>query len=186
MPSPSFLVSGTGTLHSHLLAVKHSSFVSGFCPLPACTLSASKLSACQATPPSQILFHSGLFPNFSLLKALWLGAVPTLWGRVFLSNGRVLACLRDVPAISLWQRFRDCGYVLAPQKKCVRLLRGSGSWVMENHNTQLAPGVITPWCLCSNTSKHGCSLGSPGTFVCGVAKWTLPNALLAGELLLRM
>ena len=55
---------------------------------------------------------------------------------------------------------------------------------MANHNIQSASGFTTLWHLCPNTSKHGCSLGSTGTFACGDAVWPLPNALKAGRLLL--
>ena len=55
---------------------------------------------------------------------------------------------------------------------------------MANHSTRLAPGFATLWHLCPNTSKRGCSLGSPGTFARGEAVWPLPNARQAAELLL--
>ena len=63
------------------------------------------------------------FPNPSLLRTLWLGPTPTLWGRVLLSNGWVLTCPRERPldctvaeVQRLWpgaglrqKRFRDYG-----------------------------------------------------------------------------
>ena len=75
MASPSSLVSGMGISCLHRHAIKHFSFVLGFCPLPSFTLSVSKLSACQVAPTSRVLSlmdlcfktpylrdHRGLYP----------------------------------------------------------------------------------------------------------------------------
>ena len=71
-----------------------------------------------------------------------------------------------------------------PQETFLRSCSGKCSEIMANHNTQPAPGVTTLCCLCPNTRKHVCSLGSPGTFTCEETIWPLPNALQAGEPLL--
>ena len=55
------------------------------------------------------------------------------------------------------------------QKKCMQSHSSRGSGIMVNHNTQPMLGFTTSWHLCFNTSKHGCSLGSTGTFACGKA-----------------
>ena len=59
--SPSSLVYGTGALCSHGPTVKYSSCVSGLHPFPRpFTLSVSKMSACQVSPPSRFLSQMGL------------------------------------------------------------------------------------------------------------------------------
>ena len=84
MASPRSLVSVTGTSNSHPPVIKHPSFVSGLHPLLASTLSMSKL-------PARVLSQMGLFQNSTLQRRLWLRPVLSLWGRVSLSNGLVLA-----------------------------------------------------------------------------------------------
>ena len=127
MTSPSFPVSSTRVLRSHRLAIKRPSFVSGFCPVPASTLSVSKPSAFQAAPPFLILSQM-VFPNPLLLRALQLGSSLTLWGRVLQNNGQVLACI--------WEHSGNCAAVEAqrlwpgaclPQKKYARSHSSSSS-----------------------------------------------------------
>ena len=54
---------------------------------------------------------------------------------------------------------------------------------MENHNIHLAPS-FTLNSLVPVPVTVDCSLGSAGTFACGVATHPLPNILSAGELFL--
>ena len=107
MASPSSLVSGTGSLCSHQSEIKHSSFLSGLCPLPTSTLLVSKLSTCQVKPLSSILYQMGLCFKTSYLRDPQLTPIPSLWGKVSLSNIRP-ACDRKC-AIPQWQKFRDYG-----------------------------------------------------------------------------
>ena len=92
--------------------------------------------------------NGAVFPNPSLLKALWRGPAPTLWGRVLLSNGQVPACpwgtfvrSHHYKAQRLW-----LGASL-PQKNFVWLCSSRGSGTMVNHNQcQVSPypGVFIP------------------------------------------
>ena len=128
-----------------------------------------------------------MFPHPSLLRTLWLGPTPTLWGRVSLSNNRVPTCPNkhscDCAVVEVQRSWPGAGL---PQKKRKSLQShcSKGSEIMANHNTDLGPGFTTLWRLCSNTSKHGCSLGSTGTCTYGEAIWPIPNAFQVGELLL--
>ena len=110
MASLSSLVSGTETLHSHWPTVKHPSFVSDLCLLPASTLSIYKLSACQSAPSSRVLSQMGLY-----FKALYFRD-PTAWNPIWLSVGRshwaMSGCWiapENVCVIAQQQRFRDYG-----------------------------------------------------------------------------
>ena len=80
MASPSSLVFGTGTSHSHQPAIKHPSFVSDLHPFPTAILSMSKPSACQGAPPFKVLSQMVCVsnPQFSETPTAW----PTLimWG----------------------------------------------------------------------------------------------------------
>ena len=69
-----------------------------------------------------------------------------------------------------------------PHRKFVVWQCSRGLEIMIKHNTHLVPGITAPWHFCYNTSKHGCSLGSAGTFAYGEAIWPLPNVLLAEKL----
>ena len=106
-------------------AMTHPSFVSGFHPLLASTLSMNKLSGCQVTPPSWVLS--------------WPAQI--LSGSGLLSNGRVPAH----PQECLWDRAAANAQRLPlgaspPQKMFPWLCSSSVSGIMKNHNTRLAPG----------------------------------------------
>lgn len=70
------------------------SFVSGLCPLPASTPPLFKLSTCQASSPSRVLCQMGLCFKTQHFRDSGLGPAATLWRRLLLSNGLVLACPR--------------------------------------------------------------------------------------------
>ena len=73
MAPSSSLLSGAGNLHSHQPAIKPPSFVSGLCLLPASTLFMTKLSTCQAAPPSRVLSQMGYIskPHTSETPEAW-------------------------------------------------------------------------------------------------------------------
>ena len=109
--SPSFLISDIGTLCFHWPAINHPCFVSNFYLFPPSTLSVCKPSAYQAAPPPPEFFlRRGCVskPLTSQNPAAW--PTLTLWGRVLLTSGWVLACPRklshDSAAVEvqrLWQ-----------------------------------------------------------------------------------
>ena len=118
MASPSLLVSGTGTLRSHWPSIKHPFSVSSFRPLPASILPVSKLSACQAGPPSWVLPQMRLcFQTLNSwgpcsLDPLWLSGAGSCWAMV-----RCHLAPENIRVIVLQQRFRDCGQVpVCPRK----------------------------------------------------------------------
>ena len=96
----------------------------------------------------------------------------------------MLLASQNIPMMELLQRLRDCGPGAGlPQKDCslawwqwVRDYGKSNNW----HQVSLHPGVFVP------LRAILCSPGSAGTFACREAVWSLPNALIAGELLLPM
>ena len=160
MASSSFLLSSTGTVCSHQPIIKHPSIVSALCSLPTSTLSMSKLSTCQAAPPSRVLSEIGLClkPHTSETPVAWTYA--------------------DCLAEGLAEQWLGASL---PQKMFLRSHSGGSSEIMANHNTQLAEDFTALWHFPPNTSKCGCSPGSAGTFACGDAVWPLWNALQAGE-----
>ena len=62
--------------------------VSSFCPLPASTLSMTKLSGCQVAPPPEFYLGCGCVSQTLTFEGLQLSPTPTLWGKVSPSNCR--------------------------------------------------------------------------------------------------
>ncbi|XP_053080212.1 probable ribonuclease 11 isoform X1 [Acinonyx jubatus] len=166
-------------------AIAHLSFVSGFCPLPAFTLSMTKPSGCQAAPPLlNFISDAAVFRGPSLLRDCGFDPFCPSVG----------ACQRAMASASCTQEHLwDCAAADAQrlrlgaspsQKKFTQLCSSSVSGIVENHNMHLAPGF---------TLKELVPAPANVVVLCGqlrplesaaVATRTLPNVLLAGEPLL--
>ena len=132
MASPSHPVSSIRTLCSCPPAIKHPSFVSSFHPLPASTLSASKPSACQAAPPSQVLSQMGLcFQTSRFCVPCSFDLLRPSGGGSRQAMARCQPTPRKVCAPVLLQMPRDCGWVPAQPRKslCNHVAAAfQGSW----------------------------------------------------------
>ena len=128
--SPYSLVFGTGFLCSHQTGTKDRSFDSGLIHHPTSTLSVFKLSL------QSFISDGVVFQNLTLQSTLWLGPLPTLCGKVSLSNGWVLACPRKhscdhaVPEVQRlwrsttysWRQISLCSGVFVPKPANVAAL----------------------------------------------------------------
>ena len=112
--------------------------------------------------PLEFYLRWGCVQSPTLQRPLRLGPAPTPWGEALTDQWPGAGLPQKIRVMAEGQRFK----------------------IVANHNTQLVLGFPTLWSPCPNTSKHGCSLESPGTFACGEAILSLPNVLQAGEPLL--
>ena len=104
-----------------------------------------------------------------------------LWERVLLSNGWVLATLRNIWGTLMLPLPSDHGWVPALPRKssCDHVAAAfQGLWKITSHIWHQASPLTT----LSSTRERGCFLGSTGVFAYGGAAQHLPNVLPAGEL----
>ena len=156
------------------------SFVSSFRPLPASTLSVTKLSGCQVTPPSWVLSQMGLcLPT------------PHFWGTAALTCSDLLREGFSEPRPGA-RRTQDCSWgnpaadaqrlrldASSPQKKLTQSCSSSVSGFMEKQQisgTRLPPYVLVP------TTANVVVLQGLLESACGVATQPLPSILPIGEL----
>lgn len=181
MTSLSSPVSGMGILYPHVS--KHPSFVSGLCPLPASTLSVSRLSAGQAALPSRVVSPMGLclrtpgFRDFPGLDTRQLSG----------SNGQVTTCPRkqlcastpskvQITARSWGQVSPHSGvFVSIPANEAALLgLWGLFPWGGRMASTRFSPrreiasphvarGPRRPRCLLLGDSPYFVTRAPPGT-----------------------
>ena len=123
MVSPSFPVCGPVILHSHPLE-NQAPILCLWLPCTPCfyTVPVQAVSL-PGAPFSQILSQMGYVSETLTSEGSVAWTTPTLWGMVWPSKGRVLACP--------WEMF--------VQSCCCR-----GSRIMVNYHTQLVPGFTIP------------------------------------------
>ena len=130
---------------------------------PFYTFHVQAISLPDDTSLTNFISDGSVFPIPSLLRTLWLGPALTLLGRVFLSNGWVLACSREHSWVhSAAERFRDYG---KSQHTAGARFHCTLASLSQYQQTWLLSRVC--W-----------------TFACGEAVWPLPNALQGREPLL--
>ena len=109
MASPSSLISGTRTSHSHQLAIKHLFIVSGLCLLPTSTLSCPHCLPAKQHLPPEFYLRWGCVSKPHTSETAGLGQALTHWGRVSVSSGQGKACPENMCVIVQQQRFRGYG-----------------------------------------------------------------------------
>ena len=137
--SPNFLVSGTGTLHSHP----------------------------PTTKPLRLRLLSILCFYIVHVQAVSLPSSTSLLN--FISDGAVSKPLTSedpetwIHSSALGEGLDEqwLGASL-PQQTLLQSHSGKVSEIMAKDNTHLVPGFTALWHLCSNTSKRACSLGLMG------------------------
>ena len=105
----------------------------------------SKLSTCQEAPPSGVLSQMGLcFKTPHFRDPCQLGPMPTLLGRILLSNGWVLACPRK----------RSCDRAVAEIQRLWQITTHSWRWfhhslvsLSQHQQTWLLSRVLWELCL---------------------------------------